>query len=108
MADAPKPESDSDLAIVAAIVMVFVLGAGYVSVATVGLADKVTTWLVDRHILVPAAGDPVVTIPNTDGAGLDLVRVVGILLFVAVTAECVIRLFVRHLRRGSVPVQGRR
>lgn len=35
---------------------------------------KGATWLVEHHILVPGAAGPILTIPGTAGAGLDLPR----------------------------------
>ena len=42
-----------------------------------------TEWLVEHHILVPRAADPIIEVPGAAGAGLDLPRVAvaaGILL----------------------------
>jgi hypothetical protein len=58
---------------------------------TTAWADA-TGWMLDHRILVPAAADPVVALPATEGAGLDWARiaiVAGGLLMVTLTIRLV-------------------
>jgi hypothetical protein len=52
--------------------------------------DRATAWLLEHEFLLPATADPVVTIPDTGGAGVDLARIV-----LAVGALAVLSLAIR-------------
>lgn len=63
--------------------------------------DTAVTWLLAHDLLVPAAAEPMVTLPAADGAGLDLVRLAiaaGVLLgLLAVVLSATVRA-IRHRR----------
>lgn len=64
------------------------------STVTAGWA-RATDWMLDHRVLVPAAADPVLTLPATDGAGVDWSRIgiaAGALLLVAVLVRLALRL----------------
>lgn len=48
---------------------------------------KGTTWLIAHHVLLPARSNPLLDVPGTEGAGLDLPRIaVGVAVIVVVLA----------------------
>lgn len=56
--------------------------------------DRLTGWLLEHHLLLPATTDPLVEIPGTAGAGLDLARLViaaGIFAALLVASICALR-----------------
>lgn len=55
-------------------VLVLSFGGTIVSLA-MGWLDGAIRWLVVQHVLVPAGQSPLLVIPGTHGAGLDLGRV---------------------------------
>lgn len=68
-------------------VAMIMLGAVVASAGALWLAGA--QWLVDHHVIVAARLDPLLVIPGTGGAGLDLARVfigAGVLLAVMVIA----------------------
>lgn len=82
----------------------------FASVAALGIVvgsitifwEKVVTWLLEQDLLVPASGRPLIVLPETGGAGLDLVGLsctAGVLLaVVTVLVSMVVRAIVRRRR----------
>jgi len=68
----------------------------------------VAGWLIDHHILVAAAAQPIVTIPASGGAGLDWSRLIALTAAVLIWLTWVIwAAHTRHVQRrdeaGSRP-----
>ena len=62
--------------------------------------QKITTWLLEHQVLLPASDQPSVVVPYTDGAGLDIARVsllVGAVIATLALAGAAVR---RHRRRS--------
>ena len=57
------------------ITMITLAGTAIVAVFSVATWHRLLAWLVDHDVLLPAAQDPLVTLPASDGVGLDLPRV---------------------------------
>ncbi|MGF0118802.1 hypothetical protein ACQFYA_21115 [Promicromonospora sp. Marseille-Q5078] len=81
---------DDEWALIGVAITVF--GAITASAGLIWL--KGVAWLVEHNILVPAEANPLVPIPHTDGAGLDLARLViaacVVAALIAVTASTAI------------------
>jgi hypothetical protein len=67
-------DNASDVAWIFLAAVLFGVPALIVGGVTTGWADA-TGWMLDHQVLVPAAADPVLTLPATDGAGLDWPRI---------------------------------
>lgn len=81
---ANSPDEEVILVVLGALALSALVGSvGVVWVAGVG-------WLVEHHILVPAAAHPLLEVPGAAGAGLDLPRVaIAVALLLAVVAVTV-------------------
>lgn len=44
----------------------------------------VAAWLTDHHVLVPPADNPILVLPETGGAGLDLARILPIVVLLLI------------------------
>ncbi|ACZ32447.1 hypothetical protein Xcel_3448 (plasmid) [Xylanimonas cellulosilytica DSM 15894] len=87
IADTPEEE---------VILIVVGLGALGLIAGSLGLFwDKTIAWLLTHGLLLPAAARPLLEIPGTDGAGLDLMRAAiaaGVLLaLIAVVVSSAVR-----------------
>lgn len=72
MSNAPSRSSDGDVLTMLAVGMLLLGSAG----TGVALAwSKILTWSLEQQVLLPAAADPMVVIPGSDGAGLDVPRI---------------------------------
>lgn len=90
--------SDEGLLAVIGFVVVCV-GSG--SVAAMAMWDRVVGWLMDLHLVVAAADGPVVVLPKSAGAGLDVPRLAVIAAAVIAVIVCVVS-SVRRRREGSL------
>lgn len=84
----PRSSSDSEILILILAAGLLLGGAG----TALTLAwSKILSWCLQQRVLLPAAADPLVAVPHTGGAGLDLPRLAvaaAVLLSVlAVTAS---------------------
>lgn len=61
--------------------------------------QKITTWLLEHQVLLPAAEHPRLVIPYTDGAGLDLARM-SLLVGALIAALALTVAAVRRRRRS--------
>lgn len=70
-------------------VLALLFGGTIVSLA-MGWLDGAIRWLVAQHVLVPAGQSPMLVIPGTHGAGLDLGRVmiVGSVVALLLVTAC--------------------
>lgn len=87
--------ADRDLA---ALVIVGVFAAPAIGAIVLSKWHAVIDWLIGHHLLVPASGAPLVTIPRSDGAGLDLPHII-LATCTLVAILSVINLLVRRGRR---------
>lgn len=82
--------------------MVATVGPAAIAVAVVYLRVHVTAWATEHGVLVPSAAKPLLTLPGTGGAGLDLPRVVALAavaaLVLVATGVFTRRHFVRRRR----------
>lgn len=82
----PQQHSDTDL-IVMVVVGMLVLGSvgGFAAVAW----RNVVAWCLEHGLLLPSSVSPMLSVPGTEGAGLDLSRLAvlaAVLIFVAALA----------------------
>lgn len=68
----PGPNSSADDDFVLVILGCLAAGA---ALGSVGLwRRRIVSWLVEQELLLPATSQPLLTLPGTDGCGLDLAR----------------------------------
>lgn len=72
---------DSELAIV--LIGAILVGPGLLIGFAAAKWSELTSWCVDHHLLVPAGVDPIVTLPWSDGSGVDFWRLVLIIAVLA-------------------------
>jgi hypothetical protein len=77
--------------------MILLFGAVLAGPAALAFAwSSVVGWLVDHHVLVDAAVDPLLTIPASSGAGLDPPRLLllsaAVLALLALASSAAIRM----------------
>jgi len=90
--------SDDDLFV---LTMMGLFGFVAAAAAAAVLWDRVLAWALAHGLLVPAAAHPVVTVPNSAGAGADLPRsaiAAAVLLLILATVIGWIRALVRMRR----------
>jgi Flp pilus assembly protein TadB len=87
----------------------FLIAAAFVAFGGIGIAwSRVSVWLLEHRVTLPAGSDLVVTLPASGGAGLDLTRLlVGVaagllLLALAVSAVAKRRARRAHEEQGQV------
>lgn len=72
MSNTPSRSSDGDILTMLAVGMLLLGSAGTWAVLA---WSKVLTWGLEHQVLLPAAEGPLVAIPGSDGAGLDVQRI---------------------------------
>lgn len=91
----PAPVSDVDMVVV----VILVAAASPVLLSILlGRWLELIDWLVAHHVLASAATDPILVVPRTDGAGLDLARICIVTAIVALVV--VAGVWSRQLRRA--------
>jgi hypothetical protein len=63
--------------------------------------DRTSAWLLEHHVLAPAAGDPVLEVPGSDGAGLDGARIAVALGALAAVSLAIGLTYSGRRRRGA-------
>lgn len=91
-------EKSNDLAWAFVAAVLFGVPALIVGSATTGWANA-TDWMLEHRIMIPASADPVLTLPATDGAGLDWLRI-GIVFGAFVVLTLTIRLVAGAVTAG--------
>lgn len=85
-------------------VLMALMGASGVIVGALAVFwDKVVAWLLEHEVLIAASANPLVAIPGTEGAGLDLMRVivgVGIVLALVAVLGSILGRAVRRRRHA--------
>lgn len=76
-----------------------VIVGGGIFASTGSRASRLLEWLLSRDIVVPAAADPVLTIPGADGAGLDLPWLAITAGVLVIGGAVVVDALVRAIRR---------
>lgn len=77
----------------AALGLVIAVVSPWIAVAALGKWEDITRWCTDHHILVASDEDPAVALPEADGVGLDLPR-----LLIAVAAILALLVAFGYLR----------
>ncbi len=91
------------------LLMAVPLALSVVAAALPAISSRATGWLLAHEFIVAASATPLVTIPGTDGAGLDLRRLIVAVAVLAISAAFVLsgarrsidRRRQRRLRRGD-------
>jgi len=65
------PAAEEDLI---AVITVALTAIGSVAVVAATMWERVVSWLLQQHVVVADVGDPIVTLPASGGAGLDVPR----------------------------------
>ncbi len=74
---------------------------GAITAAAATWWDRVVSWLVEHQVLVTGNTDPLVTVPYTGGAGLDLPRVTIICAVLLLTTAMTISALRARSRAGE-------
>ena len=80
------------------ITVITLAGTGILAVLSVATWHRLLAWMVDQKLLLPAAQDPLVTLPAGAGVGLDVPRLAiasAVLVFIVVFGIAALR------RRGD-------
>ncbi len=94
-----QSQQHSDTDIIVMIVVMMVLGSAG-AIAAVAW-QKVVTWCLEHGLLLPPTASPMLSIPGTTGAGLDLSRIFVVVAVVAALVALTARSVRRTLRRDE-------
>lgn len=93
-----QQHSDSDIIVMIVVGMMVLGSAG--AIAAVAW-QKVVTWCLEHGLLLPPTASPMLSIPGTTGAGLDLSRIFVVVAVVAALVALTARSVRRTLRRDE-------